>query len=74
MDGGYVNAVDAGLVGLGRSHRGCQDERKTIHVEAMVKFAMIWLMAARLAGEELPEPRSDIEKKAARRLAEDLND
>jgi len=40
----------------------------------MIKFAMIRLMAARLAGEELPTPRSDIEKEAARRLAEDLKD
>ncbi|MFP5071478.1 IS5/IS1182 family transposase, partial [Pseudonocardia nantongensis] len=30
------------------------------------------LMSARLAGEQLPEPRSDVEKEAARRLAEDL--
>ncbi|MFP5072647.1 IS5/IS1182 family transposase, partial [Pseudonocardia nantongensis] len=29
-------------------------------------------MSARLAGEQLPEPRSDVEKEAARRLAEDL--
>ncbi len=38
----------------------------------MIKFAMIRLMAAPLAGEELPEPGSDIEKEAAHRLAEDL--
>ncbi len=50
------------------------DERKTIHVEAMVKFAMVRIMAARLAGEELPEPRSGVEREAARRLAEDLKD
>jgi hypothetical protein len=47
-------------------------ERKTTHAEAMIEFATIRLMAARLAGGELPEPRSDIEKEAARRLAEDL--
>jgi hypothetical protein len=46
------------------------DERKTVHAEAMIQVAMIWLMAARLAGEQLPEPCSDVEKEAARRLAE----
>ena len=49
-------------------------ERKTSHAEAMIKFAMIRLMAARLADEELPEPSSEVEKEAARRLAEELND
>jgi transposase len=110
VDGGYVNSVDAGLVGwaartegievvavprnadvkgfqvlprrwvvertfgwLTRCRRLARDyERKTTHAEAMVKFAMIRLMAARLAGEDLPEPRSEVEKEAARRLAEDL--
>jgi transposase len=110
VDGGYVNTVDAGLVGWGartegievvavprnadvkgfqvlprrwvvertfgwltRCRRLARDyERKTAHAEAMIKFAMIRLMAARLAGEELPEPRTDVEKEAARRLAEDL--
>jgi transposase len=58
---------------LTRCRRLARDyERKTAHAEAMIKFAMIRLMAARLAGEELPEPRSDVEKEAARRLAEDL--
>lgn len=55
--------------------RGASDyERKTTHAEAMIKFAMIRRMAARLAGEELPEPRSEVEKEAARWLAADLND
>ena len=110
VDGGYVNIVDAGLVGWAARHEGVEVvavprnadvkgfqvlprrwvvertfgwltrcrrlardyERKTAHAEAMIKFAMIRLMAARLAGEELPEPRSDVEKEAARRLAEDL--
>jgi transposase len=112
VDGGYVNSVDAGLVGwaqrhegievvavprnadvkgfqvlprrwvvertfgwLGRCRRLARDyERKTAHAEAMVKFAMIRLMAARLAGEELPEPTSPVEIEAARRLAEELKD
>jgi hypothetical protein len=34
----------------------------------MIKFAMIRLMAARLAGEELSEPCTEVEKEAARRL------
>jgi len=112
VDGGYVNSVDAGLVGwaqrqegievvavarnadvkgfqvlprrwvvertfgwLTRCRRLARDyERKTAHAEAMVKFAMIRLMAARLAGEELPPPTSPVEIEAARRLAEDLKD
>ena len=49
-------------------------ERKTAHAEAMIKFAMIRLMAARLAGEELPAPTSAAEIEAARRLAEELED
>ncbi|MER5349351.1 hypothetical protein ABT093_03315 [Kitasatospora sp. NPDC002551] len=36
----------------------------------MIKVAMIRLMAARLAGEEI-EPRGPIETGAARRLADD---
>ncbi len=110
VDGGYVNVVDAGLVGwaaehegleivavprnadvkgfqvlprrwvvertfswLGRCRRLARDyERKTAHAEAMIKVAMIRLMAARLAGEEI-EPRGPIETEAARRLADDLN-
>ncbi len=112
VDGGYVNSVDAGLVGWAKTHEHLQVvavprnadvkgfqvlprrwvvertfawisrcrrlardyERKTAHAEAMIQVAMIRLMAARLAGEALPEPRSDVEKEAARRLAEDLND
>jgi transposase len=112
VDGGYVNSVDAGLVGwaqrsegievvavprnadvkgfqvlprrwvvertfgwLARCRRLARDyERKTAHAEAMVKFAMIRLMAARLAGEELPPPTSPVEIEAARRLAEDTED
>ncbi|WP_182608364.1 IS5 family transposase [Streptomyces alkaliphilus] len=111
VDGGYVNAVDAGLVDwaaeregleivvvprnadvkgfrvlprrwvvertfswLGRCRRLARDyERKTAHAEAMIKVAMIRLMAARLAGEEI-EPRGPIETEAARRLADDLKD
>lgn len=110
VDGGYVNHIDAGLVGwaartegievvavarnadvkgfqvlprrwvvertfgwLTRCRRLARDyERKTAHAEAMVKVAMIRLMAARLAGEELPPPTSPVEIEAARRLAEDL--
>lgn len=59
---------------LARCRRLARDyERKTAHAEAMIKVAMIRLMAARLAGEELPAPRSAVEREAARRLAEDLN-
>jgi transposase len=110
VDGGYVNVVDAKLVGwaaesenieivavprnadvkgfqvlprrwvvertfgwLGRCRRLARDyERKTAHAEAMIKVAMIRLMAARLAGEEV-EPHGPIETEAARRLADDLN-
>src|SRR4051794_35912060 len=67
--------VERTLGWLGRCRRLARDyERKTTHAEAMIKFAMIRLMAARLAGEELPEPRTDVEKEATRRLAEDLKD
>ncbi|GAA1025364.1 hypothetical protein GCM10009565_37520 [Amycolatopsis albidoflavus] len=48
-------------------------ERKTAHAEARIQFAMIRLMAARLADEHI-EPRGPIETEAARRLAEDLKD
>jgi len=59
---------------LTRCRRLARDyERKTDHAEAMIQFAMIRLMAARLADEEI-EPRGRIETEAARRLAEDLND
>lgn len=58
---------------LGRCRRLARDyERKTAHAEAMIKVAMIRLMAARLAGENV-EPHGPIETEAARRLTEDLN-
>jgi transposase len=58
---------------LSRCRRLARDyERKTAHAEAMIKVAMIRLMAARLAGEDV-EPHGPIETEAARRLAEDLN-
>jgi hypothetical protein len=47
-------------------------ERKTEHAEAMIKVAMIRLMAARLTGHHI-EPHGPIETEAARRLAEDLD-
>jgi transposase len=110
VDGGYVNVVDAGLIGWADQHEGiaivvvprnadvkgfqvlprrwvvertfgwlarCRRlardyERKTAHAEAMIDVAMIRLMAARLAGEDV-EPQGPIETEAARRLAEDLN-
>ena len=110
VDGGYVNSVDAGLVGwaqrqegieivavprnadvkgfqvlphrwvvertfgwLTRCRRLARDyERKTAHGEAMIQIAMIRLMAARLAGEEI-EPSGPIESEAARRLADEFN-
>jgi transposase len=58
---------------LVRSRRLARDyERKTEHAEAMIKVAMIRLMAARLTGHHV-EPHGPIEKEAARRLAEDLD-
>lgn len=55
-----------------RSRRLARDyERKTEHAEAMIKVAMIRLMAARLTGHHV-EPHGPIETEAARRLAEDL--
>lgn len=58
---------------LGRCRRLARDyERKTTHAEAMIQVAMIRLMAARLAGEDI-EPEGPIETEAARRLADDLN-
>jgi len=60
---------------LTRCRRLARDyERKTAHAEAMIKFAMIRLMAARLAGEELPAPTGPVEIEAARRLADELED
>jgi transposase len=58
---------------LARCRRLARDyERTTAHAEAMIDVAMIRLMAARLAGEDV-EPSGPIETEAARRLAEDLN-
>lgn len=58
---------------LGRCRRLARDyERKTAHAEAMIKVAMIRLMAARLAGEQV-QPHGPIETEAARRLDDDLN-
>jgi transposase len=58
---------------LTRCRRLARDyERKTAHAEAMIDVAMIRLMAARLAGEDI-EPEGPIETEAARRLADDLH-
>ena len=58
---------------LTRCRRLARDyERTTAHAQAMIDVAMIRLMAARLAGEDV-EPQGPIETEAARRLAEDLN-
>ncbi|PWU51649.1 IS5 family transposase [Micromonospora sp. S4605] len=58
---------------LGRCRRLARDyERKPAHAEAMIKVAMIRLMAARLAGEDV-EPQGPIEAEAARRLDDELN-
>ncbi len=58
---------------LGRCRRLARDyERKTEHAEAMIKVAMIRLMAARLAGEDI-EPHGPIETEAARRITEDID-
>lgn len=59
---------------LVRCRRLARDyERKTAHAEAMIQIAMIRLMAARLAGEDI-EPHGPIETEAAQRLADDLSD
>ncbi|MFG2041612.1 IS5 family transposase [Dactylosporangium sp. NPDC048998] len=59
---------------LGRCRRLARDyERKPAHAEAMIKVAMIRLMAARLAGEDV-KPQGPIETEAARRLNEELNE
>lgn len=56
---------------MGRCRRLTRDyERKPEHAEAMIKIAMIRLMAARLAGETY-EPTGPIEQEAARRLDAD---
>src|SRR3954462_8169480 len=58
---------------LARCRRLARDyERKTAHAEPMIDVAMIRLMAARLAGEDI-QPSGPIETEAARRIAEDLN-
>lgn len=58
---------------LSRCRRLARDyERKTDHAEAMIQVAMIRLMAARLAGEDV-EPTGPIETEAARRLTEDTD-
>jgi transposase len=67
--------VERTFAWISRCRRLARDyERKPAHAEAMIQVAMIRLMAARLAGEQLPEPRTEVEKEAARRLAEDLKD
>lgn len=109
-DQGYVNRIDAGLLGWAREHAGIElqivprnadvkgfqvlprrwvvertfswlgrcrrlardYERKPAHAEAMIKVAMIRLMAARLAGETI-EPQGPIETEAARRLNDELS-
>jgi transposase len=59
---------------LTRSRRLARDyERKTEHAEAMIKVAMIRLMAARLTGRTIT-PHGPIETEAARRLAKDLDE
>jgi transposase len=58
---------------LTRCRRLARDyERKTAHAEAMIKVAMIRLMAARLAGEDI-EPHGPVETEAARRLTDEIN-
>jgi transposase len=59
---------------LAKCRRLARDyERKTDHAEAMIDVAMIRLLAAQLAGEDV-EPHAPIETEAARRIAEDLNE
>lgn len=65
--------VERTFAWLGRCRRLARDyERKPAHAEAMIKIAMIRLMAARLAGEDI-EPQGPIETEAARRLQDELN-
>lgn len=65
--------VERTFAWLGRCRRLARDyERKPAHAEAMIKVAMIRLMAARLAGEDI-EPQGPIETEAARRLGDELN-
>ncbi|GAB3276938.1 hypothetical protein GCM10027456_68290 [Kineosporia babensis] len=57
----------------GRCRRLARDyECEAAHAESMIKVAMIRLMAARLAGEDI-DPHGPIETEAARRLADDLD-
>jgi transposase len=66
--------VERTFAWISRCRRLARDyERKTAHSESMIQFAMIRLMSARLTGEQLPEPRNDVEREAARRLAEELD-
>ncbi|XTZ14717.1 hypothetical protein ACQSSU_25105 [Micromonospora echinospora] len=46
--------------------------RKPAHAEAMIKVAMVRLMAACLAGEDI-EPQGPIETETARRLGDKVN-
>lgn len=56
--------VERSFGSLGRCRRLGRDyERKTAHAEAMIKVAMIRLMAPRLAGEDV-EPHGPIETEA----------
>ncbi|SCG72274.1 Transposase DDE domain-containing protein [Micromonospora halophytica] len=65
--------VERTFAWLGRCRRLARDyERKPAHAKAMIKVAMIRLMAARLAGEDI-EPQGPIETEAARRLDDELN-
>lgn len=58
---------------LGRCRRlGRDHERKPAHAEAMIKVAMIRLMAARQAGEHI-QPHGPIETEAAQRLDSDAH-
>ncbi len=66
--------VERTFAWLGRCRRLGRDyERKPEHTEAMIKVAMIRLMAARLAGEDT-EPHGPIETEAARRLDHETPD
>jgi transposase len=66
--------VERTFAWLTRCRRLARDyERKPEHAEAMIKIAMIRLMAARLAGEHI-EPHGPVETEAARRLDHDLNE
>jgi transposase len=65
--------VERTFAWISRCRRLARDyERKVAHAEAMIQVAMIRLMAARLAGEEI-EPSGPIETEAARRLTDDHN-